>query len=202
MSFNNAFIISALDAEDNKPILSPKPRGRRPLKSSVCLVERLPSTVSEWRQTSSIAVLSNIRKAFIQREADRLAPRSAIKQLKHHLSDSEEDIQEDVTEGASESEEQESPTTPTSPAPPSPSSVKANLLATVSKVFKPASGKPRSGAGAGGEWKEPQPWEVMQAVERKDVMFLMELRDRAFHVSVGLHPRLKRKTDTLVTSAG
>lgn len=50
-----------------------------------------------------------------------------------------------------------------------------------------------------GTWKEPQvsciyfrdilslnydyqPFEIFRAVERKDIMFLMEVRDRAFHV--------------------
>ncbi|KIJ20172.1 hypothetical protein PAXINDRAFT_96426 [Paxillus involutus ATCC 200175] len=36
-------------------------------------------------------------------------------------------------------------------------------------------------------WKEPQPFEVFRAIERKDIMFLMEVRDRAF-------PLLLRKT--------
>jgi hypothetical protein len=33
-------------------------------------------------------------------------------------------------------------------------------------------------------WKEPELYEVMRAVEKKDTMFLMEVRDRAFHVGV------------------
>lgn len=35
-----------------------------------------------------------------------------------------------------------------------------------------------------GGWKEPELFEVMRAVERKDFMFLMKVRDRAFHVGV------------------
>ncbi|KIM27520.1 hypothetical protein M408DRAFT_329967 [Serendipita vermifera MAFF 305830] len=31
-------------------------------------------------------------------------------------------------------------------------------------------------------WKEPQPFEVLRAVENKDLMYLMEVRDRAFHL--------------------
>jgi len=31
-------------------------------------------------------------------------------------------------------------------------------------------------------WKEPQPFEVLRAVEQKDIVFLMEVRDRAFHL--------------------
>lgn len=40
------------------------------------------------------------------------------------------------------------------------------------------------GTAAAGEWKEPQSWQVLKAVETKDVMFLMEVRDRAFHVRI------------------
>jgi len=36
-------------------------------------------------------------------------------------------------------------------------------------------------------WKDPQPYEVLRAIEHKDVMYLMEIRDRAF-------PLLLRKT--------
>jgi hypothetical protein len=32
-------------------------------------------------------------------------------------------------------------------------------------------------------WKDPQPFEVFAAIERKDLIYLMEVRDRAFHVS-------------------
>lgn len=31
-------------------------------------------------------------------------------------------------------------------------------------------------------WKDPQPFEVLRAVENRDLMFIAEVRDRAFHV--------------------
>ncbi|KAG5644064.1 hypothetical protein DXG03_009154 [Asterophora parasitica] len=31
-------------------------------------------------------------------------------------------------------------------------------------------------------WKEPQAFEVFRAIEQKDIVFLMEIRDRAFHL--------------------
>ncbi|KAF9055169.1 hypothetical protein BDZ89DRAFT_1055775 [Hymenopellis radicata] len=33
-----------------------------------------------------------------------------------------------------------------------------------------------------GPWRDPQPFEVFRAIERKDIMYLMEVRDRAFHL--------------------
>jgi len=39
-------------------------------------------------------------------------------------------------------------------------------------------------ARAKGPWKDPEPWEVLRAVENKDVNYLMEVRDHAFHALV------------------
>ncbi|KAI5124842.1 hypothetical protein M0805_007276 [Coniferiporia weirii] len=36
--------------------------------------------------------------------------------------------------------------------------------------------------GRTGSWKEPQSYEIFRAIEGKDIMFLMEVRDRAFHL--------------------
>ncbi|TFY77297.1 hypothetical protein EWM64_g6717 [Hericium alpestre] len=33
-------------------------------------------------------------------------------------------------------------------------------------------------------WKEPEPYEILRAVESKDIMYLMEIRDRAFHLLI------------------
>ncbi|THH12385.1 hypothetical protein EW145_g42 [Phellinidium pouzarii] len=33
-----------------------------------------------------------------------------------------------------------------------------------------------------GPWKEPESYEIFRAIEKKDIMFLMEIRDRAFHL--------------------
>jgi len=41
---------------------------------------------------------------------------------------------------------------------------------------------PKQTKSTGGSWKEPQPFEIFRAVERKDIMFLMEVRDHAFHL--------------------
>lgn len=51
------------------------------------------------------------------------------------------------------------------------------------KAFPSTPKRMGSGTGGGG-WKEPQPWQVLKAVESKDIMYLMEVRDRAFHVRV------------------
>ncbi|KAH7922456.1 hypothetical protein BV22DRAFT_1070433 [Leucogyrophana mollusca] len=110
---------------------------------------------------------------FLQREADDFAPKAILKQLRR---------------------------SPSPPMSPSTNSEPEELperqrRASVSSVASVSSATHSSAKGSpllknvrlSGGWKEPQPFEVFRAVERKDIMFLMEIRDRAF-------PILLRKT--------
>jgi hypothetical protein len=48
-----------------------------------------------------------------------------------------------------------------------------------------AASSEREGASASirsANWRPPPPFEIFRAIEKKDLMFLMEVRDRAFHV--------------------
>ncbi|KAG1755791.1 hypothetical protein EDB19DRAFT_1662983 [Suillus lakei] len=108
---------------------------------------------------------------FLQREAEQNAPKAVLKQLRrsptppsptteHH--EATEDTSPHVGRRGSVSSDSDQ-TSPT------------RTLFTFSRS-QPSGG-----------WKEPQPFEVFRAIERKDIMFLMEVRDRAF-------PLLLRKT--------
>jgi len=105
---------------------------------------------------------------FIQREAEDGAPRAIIRQLRRsptppvHTS---EDEFPDRPRRAS-----------TSSASSSSSPVTAMAQSLSNKRVQSNS-----------SWKEPQPFEIFRAVEKKDIMYLMEIRDRAF-------PLLLRKT--------
>ncbi|KAH8830843.1 hypothetical protein DL96DRAFT_1594520, partial [Flagelloscypha sp. PMI_526] len=134
------------------------PIPRRRVTSDPVLPERLPTS------------------SFIQREADQLAPRSVLRQLRRSPSPPQSPDML-VSDHSSEDEE----TTDEPEEPPerrrtmSFSSIRSNTsLKAVTKFFQ--AGKPPGGAG----WREPQPFEVLRAVERQDIMFLMEIRDRAF----------------------
>lgn len=109
--------------------------------------------------------------SFLQREAEQNAPKAVLRQLRRsptppspttEYHDATEDIQPHTGRRGSVSSESDQ-TSPT------------RSLFTISRS-QPSGG-----------WKEPQPFEVFRAVERKDIMFLMEVRDRAF-------PLLLRKT--------
>lgn len=102
--------------------------------------------------------------SFIEREAQTLAPDAILRQLRRHSPSPE---QQDEPE---ERERRESTSSATS----SPRSPLAMFR------WKSASSQTR-------EWQDPQPFEVFRAVERKDITYLMEVRDRAF-------PLLLRKT--------
>lgn len=108
---------------------------------------------------------------FLQREAEQNAPKAVLRQLRRsptppspttEYHDATEDTQSHTGRRGSVSSESDQ-TSPT------------RSLFTISRS-QPSGG-----------WKEPQPFEVFRAVERKDIMFLMEVRDRAF-------PLLLRKT--------
>ncbi|KZO92731.1 hypothetical protein CALVIDRAFT_540613 [Calocera viscosa TUFC12733] len=97
-------------------------------------------------------------EAFLQREGDLSGPRAILAQLRR---------------SPSPSELQEALETPLSP-----NLHRRGTKADDAKGKKAKHRKPQKPPG----WKEPQPFEIFRAVERKDVMFLMQVRDHAFHL--------------------
>ncbi|KAI0723421.1 hypothetical protein C8Q76DRAFT_395056 [Earliella scabrosa] len=72
---------------------------------------------------------------------------------------------------------------PSSPSPNSPEASprtrKKSLLDMIPSALHAAKAL-RGTARNDGPWKPPEPYEVLRAIERKDIMFLMEVRDRSF----------------------
>lgn len=166
---------------------SPKPVPRHRLGSELCLLARLPSTGSYDRL--SVHTITNISQAFLQREASQTAPKAILRQLRR------------------------SPTPPSSPPPhpasdePEDSSTRERRDSISSSASLPSPTTPSSWSfsipkfNSTKTWKEPQvgafrlqwtwdsyrrfcqPFEIFRAIERQDIMFLMEVRDRAFPVS-------------------
>ncbi|KAJ8698235.1 hypothetical protein PTI98_004968 [Pleurotus ostreatus] len=153
--FNNASLIHSLKGNVDQD-KEPRPLARPRVSSEPCLPERLPSG------------------GFLQREAEYSAPRAILRQLRRSPSPP----QTPVDEEADEDEEQTTilTDTPESPmdAPPSPT---FSIKSAVRSVLRAKSFQQRPQSTP---WKEPQPFEVFRAVEQKDIMFLMEIRDRAF----------------------
>ncbi|KAK0206499.1 hypothetical protein DFS33DRAFT_1372790 [Desarmillaria ectypa] len=119
-------------------------RARRRVTSDPCLPERLPST------------------AFLQREAESVAPNEILRQLRRSPSPPSSPPEEDNGFTHTRS-----------------SSVRSTASASVQSSAKYKSADTQ---GLGVSWKEPQLFEIFRAVERKDIMYLMEIRDRAFHL--------------------
>ncbi|KIK30599.1 hypothetical protein PISMIDRAFT_20766 [Pisolithus microcarpus 441] len=106
--------------------------------------------------------------AFLQREAEHAVPIAFSRQLRGNRTSTSSP----TSAFQSESEEQDGGTrrmsisSATSPS--SPSSPSAKFVTPQSRTSK--------------TWKEPQPFEIFRAIERKDIMFLMEVRDHAFQL--------------------
>lgn len=130
------------------------------------------------------------KKAFIEREATQLAPKTLLKQLQKGPELQEDlDIESHLDDAMSSalnddaSSLLDSPYDPPSPPSMSPTgSVRSGFFDTVKNAFPKRKSMVSVATGGGAAWKDPQMWQVLKAVETKDVMFLMEVRDRAFHV--------------------
>jgi len=123
--------------------------------------------------------------AVIRREAGLIAPKSLLTQLVRDASCSTDALREAMSSRITDS--------PTSPQASSP---EVSLASPTSPLQRFRS--MRKTTKVKGPWKDPEvcestnqlpgisivfkPWEVLRAVENKDVSYLMEVRDRAFHV--------------------
>ncbi|KAE9410384.1 hypothetical protein BT96DRAFT_1011935 [Gymnopus androsaceus JB14] len=101
--------------------------------------------------------------SFIQREAEIAAPKAILRQLRRSPSPP---LSADSSQEDGHSRRDSSASEPMSPST-SPSQIKQQQM-DLQKI--------------NAAWKEPQAFEVLRAVERKDVIYLMEVRDRAFHL--------------------
>ncbi|KAI6047270.1 hypothetical protein EDC04DRAFT_2864374 [Pisolithus marmoratus] len=103
--------------------------------------------------------------AFLQREAEHAAPQAFLRQLRGNRTTSSP-----TSSFHSEYDEQGNSTRrmsiSSSTSPSSPSSPSAKFVTPQSRSSK--------------TWKDLQPFEILRAIERKDIMFLMEVRDHAF----------------------
>ncbi|CDO74078.1 hypothetical protein BN946_scf185043.g128 [Trametes cinnabarina] len=161
--FNNAPMVTYVatkdfedEAESCTDSMSGPPRERSP--SEPCLPARLPTS------------------AFLQREAEHLAPKAIeaeLERIRKSLEIPPPPTLQDV-------EEHKSPSgSPTA----SPNSKRKSFLSSLPAAFHAANmlRTASQGSSSGSRlWKAPEPYEILRAIERKDIMFLMEVRDRHF----------------------
>ncbi|KAF7355222.1 hypothetical protein MSAN_01438000 [Mycena sanguinolenta] len=154
---NNAFLVHYLASNlENDGLRPDRPIPRRRVSSDPCLPERLPTT------------------GFLQREADLDAPKAILRQLRRSPTPPTSPELETVESPTAE----ELPTHERRPSLSSLASSTSSIKSFGSSLIQRRQDKSQS------SWKEPQPFEVLRAVERKDIMYLMEVRDRAFHLLV------------------
>ncbi|KAI0676826.1 hypothetical protein C8Q78DRAFT_1086682 [Trametes maxima] len=157
--FNNAFFvvrIAANELEDEsevRPAPSSPPRERP--RSDPCLPARLPTS------------------GFLQREAERVAPRAVEAELERIR----KALETPPPPSLQEAEQKSSPSSPTA----SPKAKRKSFLGVLPSAFQAAKMlRTASQSGEHRAWKAPEPYEILRAIERRDIMFLMEVRDRSF----------------------
>ncbi|KAJ7744528.1 hypothetical protein DFH07DRAFT_834634 [Mycena maculata] len=148
---NHVHYLDYLGSDQN----SDRPAPRRRVSSDPCLPERLPAT------------------SFLEREAELVAPKAVLRQLRRSPTPSPPDSSGLEAEVEETSGHQRRPSL-------------TSLASSTSSIksFGSSFMQRRQDAKSQSSWKEPQPFEVLRAVENKDIMYLMEVRDRAFHLLV------------------
>ncbi|KAJ7179239.1 hypothetical protein C8R46DRAFT_1159886 [Mycena filopes] len=113
--------------------------------------------------------LPTTNAGFLQREAEIDAPKAILRQLRR--SPTPPDSPEPELEvNEEQSGHQRRPSLSSLASSPSIKSFGSSLI------------QRRQDTRPNSAWKEPQPFEVLRAVERRDLLYLMEIRDRSFHV--------------------
>ena len=130
--FNNAHILSSLGRRLDDPTSIPGPSRRGNISPEPCLPERLPATSPSSVFLGHYNCVHIVHLGFIQREAESLAPRELIKQLRRtpspELPSEEPSSPRSILSSDSESEDSRPPRTRTA----SISSVWSSLSSAVS----------------------------------------------------------------------
>lgn len=200
--YNNAHILTSLAARFESPERSPSPPQRARIQSELCLPARLPTTGASATAVVSSRMLTFGILGFIEREAEILAPREVIRQLIRTPSpealspdsDSESRRSLGSRRSSQASEPEDSPSSKRR-ASGIWSSLSSAMNAT-QKLGKNRAARPWKVEVRGGISPKRvhtlivqflrQPYQIFAAVEQHDIMFLMEVRDRDFEVSVYL----------------
>ncbi|KAI0079681.1 hypothetical protein K474DRAFT_1591636 [Panus rudis PR-1116 ss-1] len=125
--------------------------------------ESPPRREKELSQPCMIERLPNL--AFIEREAHALLLKSEHAGPSHS------------------SEEPDSDSATVTPEQPSADDGKADEISVTSKTARRLIAPQRNGDFTGA-WKNPEPFEILRAIESGNIEFIMHVRDRAFHLLV------------------
>ncbi|KZT74442.1 hypothetical protein DAEQUDRAFT_734747 [Daedalea quercina L-15889] len=142
------------------------------LHADPCMIARLPTS------------------AFIKREAETLAPQAVLKELSRSRTPSPSppsSVEESTTPRSSPGPSTEPEATEEPEQPRSRAKSFTSVLSSLSLPSPIASLRRRSYTPQSNTQRPTEPYEVFAAIERKDVMFLMEVRDKAFPLLVRRH---------------
>ncbi|EIW61747.1 uncharacterized protein TRAVEDRAFT_117826 [Trametes versicolor FP-101664 SS1] len=146
--------VAAKDFGDDAGTSTPSGPARERPPSDPCLPARLPTS------------------GFIQREASQVAPKSLEAELERIRKALEIPPAPTLQEA-----EKSAPSSPTA----SPKAKRKSFLEALPSAFAAAKMLRTASQSKGNHaWKAPEPYEIMRAIERRDIMFIMEVRDRSF----------------------
>ncbi|KAF5369836.1 hypothetical protein D9758_001133 [Tetrapyrgos nigripes] len=133
-------------------------------------LDSLPSGASPRRRVDSDPCLPSRlpSNSVLQREAEQVAPKAILRQLRRSPTPPLQNEEND------EHEETDRHTRERTLSSASSDSSRKSIISLLKRQ--------KSDSVTRGPWKDPQPFEVLRAIEQKDIMFLMEIRDRAFHL--------------------
>ncbi|KAI0649984.1 hypothetical protein C8Q79DRAFT_902510 [Trametes meyenii] len=156
--FNNASLvvrIAANELEDELEARSTTGPPRERPRSEPCLPARLPTS------------------GFLQREAERVAPKAVEAELERIR----KALETPPPPTLQEADQKSPPSSPTA----SPKKKRKSIMGVLPTAFQAAKMlRTTSQSGEHRAWKALEPYEILRAIERRDVMFLMEVRDRSF----------------------
>jgi len=168
--FNNQLIIEAIEGAGGR---TTRASARQKVVSEPLLIERLPNL-----RTAPIELILSVKltdglPGVLQRDAKGTLERATLRQLRHQH-DRELSTETHTSSNPNdEGSENESETNDHPNASPEPTTPSSSRFSTISEGFRTRRLSFPFGQKAKEPWKEPHSYEVLRAIENKDLIYLM-----------------------------
>jgi hypothetical protein len=166
--FNNQLIIETIEGAGGR---TTKASARKKVVSEPLLIEGLPNLRTAPIELTVTVKLTDSLPGVLQRDAEGTLQRAALRQLRHQHDQevSTESQTSSSPNGESSENESESDDLPNA----SPITPSSSRFSTISEGFRTRRLSFPFGQKAKEPWKEPHSYEILRAIENKDLMYLM-----------------------------
>jgi hypothetical protein len=168
--FNNQLIIEAIEGAGGR---TTRASARQKVVSEPLLIERLPNLRTTLIELTVSVKLTDSSPGVLQRDAEGTLGRAALRQLRHQHDrelSTESQTSSNPNGEDSENELEANDLLNANPEPITPSS---SRFSTISEGFRTRRLSFPFGQKAKEPWKEPHSYEILRAIENKDLMYLM-----------------------------